>query len=112
MTNGPGGESALLGRGSHYWVRVVGVFILGGVFLTIYLWLVGVGAIQRAFSHVPPRRAVSLVVVGIVPVVFWGSGLHLVLVRFGIAKRPVTSVLLVSATGFLNSVTPFGGQHN
>lgn len=108
MTSGPEGGSTLLGRGSHFWLRVAGVFVLGGVFLIIYLWLVGVGAIQRAIDQVPPRRSVSLAIVGAVSIVFWGSGLHFVLIRFGIAKRLSTSVLLFSAAGFLNSVTPFG----
>lgn len=84
------------------------MFVLGGLLLTVYVWLVGVDALQRAITHVPPRRIISLVIVGIVPVVIWGSALHLIFVRFDIATRLVTSILLFSAAGFLNSVTPFG----
>lgn len=102
-------DGSLLSTGaSNRWLRAVGVFVLGGVLLALYLRLVGVHAIQRALGHVPTRRFVSLVIVGVVPVVFWGSGLHLVFVRFGIATRLVRSLLLFSAAGFLNSVTPFG----
>lgn len=103
------GEKSSFSVGPHsQWVRALGSFALGGVLIAIYLWLVGWVGIQRALSHVSPRRVLSLMVVGVVPVVVWGSALHLVFVRLGIGKRLITSVLLFTAASFLNSVTPFG----
>jgi len=101
-------DSSVRGDAGNRWLRAASVFALGGVLLAIYLWLVGAGTVQRALGRVPPRRVVSLLVVRAVPVLFWGSDLHLIFARFGIAKRPGTSLLLFGASGFLNGVTPFG----
>lgn len=105
MTEPDGNGVTILGR------RIRGTLVplaLGGVLLGVYLGLIGPGALRRALGHVPPRRLVSLVIVGTVPVFFWGFGLHVVLDRLGHAPRPVTSLLLFAASGFLNGITPFG----
>lgn len=90
------------------WARAAGAFGLGGGLLATYLWVVGPDAVVRVLGDVPPRRLVSLAVVGLAPIVLWGCGLHLILARFGIAERLTRSLLLFSATAFLNNVTPFG----
>ncbi|WP_396613621.1 YbhN family protein (plasmid) [Haloferax sp. S1W] len=107
MVDSDAGQTLALG-GPHRWLRSVGFFLLGGVLLASYLWVIGIAAVQQALLAVPPRRLASLVLIGFVPFLFWGGGLHLVLRRLGRAGRPVTSLLLVVAAGFLNSITPFG----
>jgi hypothetical protein len=57
---------------------------------------------------VPPRRILSLLIVGGVPLVFWGLGLHPVLGRLGVSIRLFDSILLYAASGFPNAITPFG----
>lgn len=89
-------------------LRTVGGLLLGGGLLVAYVAVIGVDAVQRALWTVPPRRILSLLCIGGVSLFFWSVGLFLVLDRLG---RPVTlwtAVLLFSASGFLNSVTPFG----
>ena len=93
---------------TNRWVRTTGSLLLGALLFATYLWFVGPGPVLRALGQVSPRRLVSLLVVGFFPVVVWGTALHLVFVRFGVARRMLTSVLLFAAASFLNSVTPFG----
>lgn len=103
------GDKSLDSRGFRTrWVRTLSAFVLGGVLLAGYVWLVGPAAIHRALVSVSPRRLSSLIVVGVVPFVIWGLGLHLIFRRLGLARRLLTAVLLFSAANFLNSVTPFG----
>jgi len=76
--------------------------------LLVYLNLVGIGEVRRVLWTVPPRRIVSLLIVGGVPLVFWGLGLHLVFGLLGVSTRLQNSILLYAASGFLNAITPFG----
>lgn len=89
-------------------LRTIGGLSLGGLLLAVYLNTVGVGEIRRALAAIPPQRILSLLIVGSVPLVAWGIGLYLVFDQLGVTLRPVTSVSLYGASGFLNSVTPFG----
>ncbi|PSQ60018.1 hypothetical protein BRD18_02055 [Halobacteriales archaeon SW_7_71_33] len=98
---------ASTGRGRR-WPRVAGAFALGLAVAGAVLWVVGPAALSRAVGRVSTRRLVSLAVVGAVPTVVWGGALHLVFRRFGVARRPTTSVLLFAAANFMNTVTPFG----
>lgn len=104
----PDEGSPFSGEATSRWLRATGAFLLGGVLFGTYLWLVGPGPVHRALVQVSPRRLFSLLLVGVLPVVVWGTSLHLVLARFGIARRLLTSVFLFTAASFLNSVTPFG----
>lgn len=89
-------------------MRSIGGLALGVLVLIGYFSLVGVGDVRRVLWTVPPRRLLSLLVVGGVPLIVWGVGLHLVFGRLGLSVRFSKSILLFAAAGFLNSVTPFG----
>ncbi|MFB6250686.1 MAG: YbhN family protein [Halobellus sp.] len=104
---GPDGTPSSAGI-DHRWLRAVSAFLIGGVLMGLYLWVVGVDAIQQALTQVSTRRLASLATVGVIPLVVWGVALHLVFVRLGIVTRLTTAVLLFSASGFLNGITPFG----
>ncbi|WP_170864887.1 lysylphosphatidylglycerol synthase transmembrane domain-containing protein [Halogranum amylolyticum] len=89
-------------------LRSVGGLILGALVLFGYFSLVGFEDVRRVLWTVPPRRLLSLLVVSGVPLFVWGAGLHLVFDRLKISVRFSESLLLFSAAGFLNGVTPFG----
>ncbi|WP_372911744.1 YbhN family protein [Salinigranum sp.] len=88
--------------------RVLGGLLLGGLLLVVYFSVVGIGEVRRALWVVPPRRLLSLLIVGGVSLLFWGLGLHLVFDRLDISVGPTTSILLFTAAGFFNGITPFG----
>lgn len=88
--------------------RTLGGLLLGGLLLLVYVTVVGVEEMRHVLWSVPPRRILSLLIVGSVPLIVWGLGLHLVLDRLGVSVRFVTSVLLYCVSGFLNAITPFG----
>jgi len=88
--------------------RALGGLLLGGLLLVVYFDVVGVGEVRRVLWTVPPERILSLLVVGGVPLVLWGLGLHLVFDQLGVSIRYPNSVLLYAASGFLNAITPFG----
>lgn len=88
--------------------RVVSGVLLGGVILVAYVGVVGVGGVRRAVWAVPPAQLLSLVAVGLVPLCVWGFGLRVVFGRLGRPLSVGVSILLFAASGFLNSVTPFG----
>jgi hypothetical protein len=89
-------------------VRSVGGLALGTLLLVGYVALVGVADVRRVLWTVPPRRLLSLLVVGGVPLLLWGAGLSLVFDRLGVSVTLPNSVLLYAAAGFCNGVTPFG----
>jgi hypothetical protein len=89
-------------------VRSVGGLALGTLFLVGYVALVGVADVRRVLWTVPPRRLLSLLLVGGVPLLLWGAGLSLVFDRLDVPVRLPNSVLLYAAAGFCNGVTPFG----
>ena len=89
-------------------LRVAGGVGLGTLLLIGYFGLIGVGDVRRVLLTMPPKRIVSILAVGLIPLVFWGLGLYLVLDRLGYRTRLTTAVLLFSVSGFLNSITPFG----
>jgi hypothetical protein len=76
--------------------------------LGVYLRFVGINAVVGSLRWVPVRRAVSLPVVGSVPIVLWGTGLRYVLDGVGASPTLLRAIVLFDATGFINSVTPFG----
>ena len=82
---------------------IAGIAALGG-----YLWLVGIDAVVGSLRQVPSRRAASLLVVGFVPIVLWRTGLRFVLDVVESSLTLPRAILLFDATGFINSVTPFG----
>ncbi|MDX1745350.1 MAG: hypothetical protein R3324_05375, partial [Halobacteriales archaeon] len=56
--------------------------------------------VRRVLWTVPPRRILSLLIVGGVPLVFWGLGLHLVFGRLEVSLRLSNAILLYAASGF------------
>jgi uncharacterized membrane protein YbhN (UPF0104 family) len=88
--------------------RAIGGLVPGGLLLVVYFHLVGIEEVRRVLWTVPPRRILSLLIVGGVPLVFWGLGLHPVLGRLGVSIRLFDSILLYAASGFPNAITPFG----
>lgn len=89
-------------------MRSVGGLALGTLLLVGYVALVGVADVRRVLWTVPPRRLLSLLLVGGVPLLLWGAGLSLVFDRLDVSVRLPNSVLLYAAAGFCNAVTPFG----
>lgn len=89
-------------------LRAVGGLSLGSFLLIVYFGLIGFEDVRSVLLSMPLRRVVSILAVGLIPLVFWGLGLHLVLDRLGRRVRIRTAVLLFSMSGFLNSITPFG----
>ena len=88
--------------------RSIGGLVLGVLLLVVYFSVVGVEEVRRVLWTVPPKRILSLLIVGGVPLVFWGLGLHLVTGRLGVSIRRSYAILLYAASGFLNAITPFG----
>jgi hypothetical protein len=88
--------------------RAIGGLLLGGALMAAFLSVVGPGEVSRALWRVPPARLGSLLLVGVAPLVFWGIGLQLVFGRLGRPLPIGKSVLLFSASGFCNAITPFG----
>ena len=70
---------------------LVGIAALGG-----YLRFVGINAVVGSLRRVPVRRAVSLPVIGSVPIVLWGTGLRYVL--DGVGASPTLLRAIVSST--------------
>lgn len=94
-------------RGTETWRTVAGtLFALGG--FAVYVWAVGTRDVVEAVRGVSPRHAASLVVLGLVPVVVWGTGLWVVLRRVEAPVGPWDATVLFAATEFVNAVTPFG----
>lgn len=88
--------------------RSIGGLVLGVLLLVVYFSVVGVEEVRRVLWTVPPKRILSLLIVGGVPLVFWGLGLHLITGRLGVSIRRSYAILLYAASGFLNAITPFG----
>jgi len=88
--------------------RTVVGLLVGLIGLGIYLRFVGVDAIVGSLRTVSTRRAASLVIVGFVSLFLWGTGLWLVLRQMDAKITLWRAILLFDATGFINSVTPFG----
>lgn len=89
------------------WRALVGASV-GVAALALFAAVVGLGDVSGALRHVPPRRLRSLALVGLVPLVVWGTGLRVVFRALGRRLSLATAVSLFAVAGFLNAVTPFG----
>ncbi len=91
-------------RPRRLWRALAGASV-GVVALALF---VGVWDVAHALQDVPRRRLWSLVLVGVAPLVVWGTGLRLVFRALGYRLGLPAAVSLFAAANFLNAVTPFG----
>ncbi|HKJ60157.1 MAG TPA: lysylphosphatidylglycerol synthase transmembrane domain-containing protein [Halobacteriales archaeon] len=76
--------------------------------LAALLRVAGVEAVLASLAELRARDAAVLVVAGVLPLVFWGLELRLVLAGMDVPVGTARAVGLFVASGFLNNVTPFG----
>ncbi|ERG97201.1 lysylphosphatidylglycerol synthase transmembrane domain-containing protein [Haloquadratum walsbyi] len=88
--------------------HVLGCVFASVIFAAGYIWLIGPSALWNALTSVSSWRFGFLLLISTIPLILWGGGFYVILRRLGHTGSFVVSVLLVNASGFLNTITPFG----
>ncbi len=90
------------------WSQILGCIFISVIFAVGYTWLIGPSALWQALTSVSSWQFGFLLLISTVPMILWGSGFYVILRRLGHAGSFVVSILLMNASGFLNTITPFG----
>ncbi|KAB1186676.1 MULTISPECIES: lysylphosphatidylglycerol synthase transmembrane domain-containing protein [Haloferax] len=94
-------------RTQSTWRKVAGIVLALSGF-ALYVWVVGTTAVVDAVGAVSRRTVVSLAVLGLVPLVAWGTALGVVLRQIGTQVSFWRATVLFTAMEFVNAITPFG----
>lgn len=90
------------------WQQFFTCIFISVIFAVGYTWLIGPSALWKALTSVSYWRFGFLLLISTVPMILWGSGFYIILRRLGHTGNFVVSILLMNASGFLNTITPFG----